>query len=87
YSLLLFTTVLGWMLQGKKTASVITGAVVAPTIFFLLSNFFVWNSASQIAYPKTINGLILCYEAGLPFYKNALIASVFFLPTIIASFN
>lgn len=87
YSLLLLTTVLGWLLKGKRTESVIISAVIAPTLFFLLSNFFVWNSATQLSYPKNFNGLLLCYGAGLPFYKNALIASVVFLPSLIAFFN
>jgi hypothetical protein len=87
YALLLITTLIGFAIQAKKSIAVISSAIIAPTVFFLLSNFFVWNSTTQITYPKTWNGLLLCYEAGLPFYRNSLLATVLFLPILIISFN
>ena len=29
-------------------------------------------------YPKTLGGLMLCYAAGLPFFRNAIASDVFF---------
>jgi hypothetical protein len=55
----------------------IGGATVAGSVsFFLVSNFgtwLVWNM-----YPKTFNGLMACYAAGLPFFRNALASDLFF---------
>jgi hypothetical protein len=46
------------------------GAVLAPTSFFLLSNFAVWPGSDM--YAHTLTGLMTCLAAGLPFYRNDL---------------
>lgn len=85
--LILFTaTLIGWALKGRKTTSLIIGAVAAPTVFFLISNFNVWLS-QDVLYPKNFDGLMQCYAAGLPFYRNALIAAFVFLPMILVTYN
>ena len=86
YALLLGTALIGWALRGKNYASIALGAVAAPTFFFLVSNFTVWL-ASTITYSKDVSGLIACYVAGLPFYKNEIIATFFFLPVIMFAYN
>ncbi len=86
YSFLLLVTLIGWAVKGKNYATVFLGALAGPTAFFLLSNFTVW-AGSQTLYSKSVNGLVACYTAGLPFYKNALIASVIFLPLIILAYT
>lgn len=42
--------------------------------FFLISNFGVW----LYWYPRTLEGLISCYLAAVPFYRNTLIGDAFF---------
>ena len=75
------------MLKGRNLASLATGAVAAPTAYFLLSNLSVWANSSEVLYPKTFTGLMACYEAGLPFYRNSIIATLVFLPIILISYN
>ena len=86
YLILLIATLIGWALKGKKASSLIIGAVAAPTLFFLVSNLNVWMS-QEVLYPKNFGGLMTCYAAGLPFYKNALIAMIVFLPLILFTYN
>ncbi len=86
YLILLSATLIGWALKGRKYSSLFAGAIAAPTVFFLASNFMVWAGA-QITYTKDFNGLMNCYEAGLPFYRNSLIATMIFLPVILFVFN
>lgn len=86
YLVLLATTLLGWGLKGRSYASLGLGAVAAPTVFFLVSNFMVWNG-SYSTYSKDFNGLMICYEAGLPFYRNALVSTLVFLPGILVVYN
>jgi hypothetical protein len=86
YLILLSATLIGWALKGRKTGSLIAGVVAAPTVFFLLSNFNVWMS-QEVLYPKNFNGLMTCYAAGLPFYKNALMGTIIFLPMILFTYN
>ena len=50
--------------------------LIGPTVFFVLSNFSVWLSGW---YPMTVDGLIACYIAAIPFYANSLTATVFYV--------
>lgn len=50
------------------------GILIAPTSFFLITNFAAWAEMPQI-YPRSLGGLSLSYIAGLPFYRNDLIST------------
>ena len=54
------------------------GALLGPTSFFLVSNFGVW-ACGMNAYPHTFSGLMACYWAGVPFYRNDLLATTLVL--------
>jgi hypothetical protein len=62
--------------------SIASNTLLAPTIFYLLSNFTVWLTAGGVVYPYTISGLLYCYEMGLPFYKQHLISTIIFVPIL-----
>jgi hypothetical protein len=87
YLILLLSTLIGWALKGRNYRSLLAGAVAAPTVFFLVSNFNVWLGTPEIIYANNFSGLLKCYAAGLPFYKNALIATLIFLPAILLVYN
>lgn len=87
YLLLLSCTLLGWGLRGANLGSMLVGSIASPTVFFLLSNLMVWMQSSEAFYAKTLSGLLTCYAAGLPFYKNSLLATIVFLPLVLVSFN
>lgn len=84
--LLLTAPLIGWMLKAKSYRNVFLGGIIAPSVFFLVSNFNVWLSA-EVVYSRDLSGLMTCYAAGLPFYKNALIATLVFLPGILFTYN
>jgi hypothetical protein len=67
--------VLGRILLGSRSSVLRFGAavVLGPTSFFLLSNFAVWLGGDM--YAKTFSGLITCYVAGLPFYRNDVVST------------
>jgi hypothetical protein len=67
---------LGRILLAKKTSTARVGAgiVIAPTSFFLLTNFAAWAAMPQL-YPRSLAGLGLSYTAGLPFYRNDLLST------------
>ena len=50
--------------------------VFASLIFFVITNFAVWLVWDF--YPKTFDGLILCYVAGLPFLRNTLMSTILY---------
>ena len=68
--------VLGRILLSERTtlSRVTAGVLVAPTSFFLITNFAAWAAMSQL-YPRSLAGLGLSYAAGLPFYRNDLLST------------
>jgi hypothetical protein len=67
--------VLGQILLHTRTSfvRVSAGALLGPTSFFVLSNYAVWASAGM--YPRTAGGLVACYAAAVPFYRNDLLST------------
>jgi hypothetical protein len=56
----------------------VIGAALAGSVsFFLISNFAVWASWSDM-YPRTLAGLMACYAAGVPFFRRALEGDLLF---------
>ena len=57
------------------------GVVLGPTSFFLISNYAVWAASSHPVpvssdmYAHSFSGLIACYAAGIPFYRNDLLST------------
>ena len=51
-------------------------AILGPVWFFLVTNFAVWLAWDY--YPKSIEGLILCYTMAIPFFQNTLISTCLF---------
>ena len=63
------------MLAKKASALRVTSAVlIAPTSFFLITNFAAWVAATTL-YPRSLAGLGMSYAAGLPFYRNDLLST------------
>jgi len=70
----LLTTTLGLWLRKRRTFASIAGtALLAETIFFLVTNFAMWALGDGTLYPHTLPGLGACYIAGIPFFRNSLI--------------
>lgn len=80
YTLFAGLTCFGFLIRKKKIVSVLLAAIGAPTTYFLVSNFLVWVSDRGFGLnrPKTFAGLLMCYNDGLPFYTNSIIATVVF---------
>jgi hypothetical protein len=63
---------LGFWLRTRRTAVPIAcAALVASVLFFIITNFGVW--LFETMYPKTLEGLLLCYLAAVPFFGNTLL--------------
>lgn len=87
YAILLISTLIGWGLKGKNIFTLFAGALAAPVVFFLVSNFMVWSNTGEAVYPRSFNGLMLCYEAGMPFFRNSVVATLVFVPVIAFIWN
>ena len=77
YVLFALLTFVGLSIRKPSVTTIGIGAIVAPTVFYLLSNFGVWLFAGF--YPMTAAGLKTCYIAGWPFYfPYSIIATICF---------
>ncbi len=56
--------------------NVMAASLAGPIAFFLISNFAVWLGWQM--YPPSWKGLLACYAAAVPFFRNSLVSSVVF---------
>lgn len=79
YLLFASVTVFGMMIRKLNVQNIVLASLAGPTYFFLISNFLTWTGIGDfVEYPKTWEGLMACYAAGIPFYKGSLMATVAF---------
>jgi drug/metabolite transporter (DMT)-like permease len=85
YLSMLITVVIGRLIRNKRSVSKIAAATFAnAVIFYVVTNFSVW--AGDPLYPKTWTGLIACYTAALPFFRNSLIGDFSFVAVLFGGF-
>ncbi len=76
---------MGFWLKEKKGVMNVTGtSAAAATFFFVVSNFGVW--AFDGLYPLTLQGLIACYVAAIPFFQNWLVATLVYAALLFGGF-
>ncbi|MGC4104599.1 DUF6580 family putative transport protein [Ferruginibacter sp.] len=68
YGAVILITFLATQIKKVNTKNILFACLWSSVIFFVLSNFGVWVSGAF--YPKTFAGLMECYYAAIPFYKN-----------------
>lgn len=77
YGAFILITLMGlFTLQKVKVPNLLFSALGASVIFFLVSNFGVWFSGTM--YPRDIDGLMACYTAAIPFFKNTIMGDLFY---------
>jgi len=78
---------IGFYLRGRKSVfAVAGGALAASTLFFLLSNFGVWFLGyAHASYPRDWSGLLSCYAAGIPFYRNGVMGDLLYTGVLFGS--
>jgi hypothetical protein len=82
YVLFTAITVIGFLIRKNNVSSIILGSLAGVVFFFLTSNFLDWIGGgldiNNQPYPKTFNGLINCFVAGLPFLRGSVFATLLF---------
>jgi hypothetical protein len=71
----------GMMIRKLKVRSIFIASLVAPTIYFILSNLILWagwSGTRGLGRPKTWQGLMLCYNDAIPFYRTSILATLVF---------
>src|SRR5216683_6611776 len=76
---------MGFLLQKNRSALRVAGAAfISSILFFVFTNFGVWAFGSL--YPKTVEGLIACYVAAIPFFQNTLLGDALYTAVLFGGF-
>ncbi len=85
YTAFLLITLIGFLLRRRRSASTIAAATFAGSVvFFVVSNFGVWLTG--ILYPRTLEGLLSCYTAAIPFFPNTLLGDAVYSIVLFGGF-
>jgi hypothetical protein len=72
YASFVATVCLGLLIRPRPSPErIAVAALVSSILFFVVTNFGSWLAYER--YPKTWDGLVACYIAGLPFFRNTLV--------------
>jgi hypothetical protein len=86
YGSFILTVLLGMCVRQRQRAPLaIAGAALASSVlFYLITNFGSWLVFDF--YPRTLDGLVTCYIAGLPFFRNTLLSNALFTLVLFGGF-
>ena len=85
YSAFLLITLMGFLLRGRRTVPAIVGMTLAGSVvFYLWTNFWFW--ALWPLYPYTLEGLLACYTAAIPFFRNTVLGDAVFGTVLFGGF-
>jgi hypothetical protein len=85
YAGFMVTVCLGLLIRRRLTPLVVGGAALTSSVlFFIITNFGVWLAGNL--YPKTLAGLLSCYAAAIPFFRNTLAGNAFYTLLLFGGF-
>jgi hypothetical protein len=85
YISMALVAVIGMSIEKNNSITKVFGATLLGSIlFFVITNFAVWYGASF--YPQNLSGLILCFEAGIPFFRNTMLGDLTYSGILFGSF-
>lgn len=85
YASVALTVLIGWAISKQKSPLRIGGAALAGSmLFYVLTNFGMWLFSGF--YPRTIDGLIACYVAAIPFFQNTVAGDMAFSALLFGGF-
>jgi hypothetical protein len=76
----------GLAIKRRKTPlTVLAGSLTASVLFFLITNFAVWQFSFW--YEKTLSGLFQCYLMALPFFRSGLLGDLFYTSVLFGAYE
>jgi hypothetical protein len=85
YACLLGTVAMGKLIRDRRSVLNVGVVTLASSLmFFAVTNLAVWAAGSL--YPRTLAGLVVCYTAAIPFFRNSLIGDMAFTAILFAGF-
>lgn len=65
-----------WLRKHKSLGWIVGGSLASSILFFVITNFGVWLSGG---YPQNVAGLVECYVAAIPFFRNTLFGDLLYV--------
>lgn len=89
YACILLATVLGFGMRGKVSSGrVLGGSVAGAVLFFAITNFMVWLTASAVpGYAPCQVDIATCYAAAIPFFHWTLLGTLFYSALLFGGFE
>ena len=89
YACILLSTLLGFGLRGKVSSGrVLGGSVAGSVLFFAVTNFMVWVTATSVpGHGHCAAGIAPCYAAAIPFFHWTLLGTLFWSALLFGGFE
>jgi hypothetical protein len=74
-----------WLRNRRNVATIAAAGLLAETVFFLVTNFGIWQNSTTL-YAHTTEGLIHCYIAAIPFFGRSLLSTAMYSTVLFGSY-
>ena len=86
YGSFILIAFMGLWLKNHKSIIAIAGTTLASSIlFFVVTNFGVWFSGTM--YSKDVAGILECYVAAIPFFKNTVAGDASYVAVLFGAYE
>lgn len=86
YTAFALTVLIGFAVKNEKSpVKLAIASISGSVLFFMITNFAVWFG--DVYYTQDVNGLLTCYAAGVPFFRNSLLGDLFFNAVLFGGYH
>ena len=75
----------GWVKKYKSMETVVASSIMASVIFFLATNWAVWQFSPW--YAKDLSGLVQAFTMALPFFRNTMLGDLFYTAVLFGAYE
>jgi hypothetical protein len=87
YLLILSLTVVGFFTNSRNVFSIAKSALIAPTLYFFVSNSLTWLGNGGYHRSRDFSGYVQTLIDGIPFYTNSLLATYVFSGLLFGAYH
>ncbi len=85
YASFALMVLLGTTLKKATVANVALSSIGGAVLFFVVTNFSVWITSGM--YAHSFSGLMLCYEAAVPFFRNTVASALLYSAVMFGAYE
>jgi hypothetical protein len=75
-----------WLREHRGVAQTAGATIAGSVLFYLVTNFGAWLGELAL-YPRTLAGLVECYVAAIPFFRNSLAGDLGYVTLLFGAFE